>query len=232
MTRGVFVTGTDTAVGKTLACAALIHALRAAGTTASPMKPVAAGATLVDGRWINDDTLALMHAARLAPESAHDVTPILLREPMAPHLAAAREQRRIGLEPIRAAFLRICAAAEFVVVEGVGGFMVPLDDGLDTVDLARVLRLPVVLVVGMRLGCLNHALLTARAIALSGLPFAGWIANHVDPGMTAPDENVAALQQRLAAPLLGRFPFEARPDPVALASRLDVSALLLTEMPR
>jgi dethiobiotin synthetase len=226
MTRGVFVTGTDTGVGKTLTCAALIHALRAAGAKPVPMKPIAAGAAEVDGRMINEDTLALMHAAGLGVDAASDVTPLLLREPMAPHLAAAREKRRIELEPIRAAFLRMCAAGDFVVVEGVGGFVVPLDDRLDTVDLARTLHLPVLLVVGMRLGCLNHALLTARAIEASGLPFAGWIANHVDRGMAVPDENVAALKARLGAPLLGRFPFAARTDPVALSRRLDVKPLL------
>lgn len=226
MTRGVFVTGTDTGVGKTLTCAALIHALRAAGAKPVPMKPIAAGAAEVEGRWVNEDTLVLMHAAGLGREAAADVTPILLRDPMAPHVAAAREQRRIELAPIRAAFLRLCAEGDFVVAEGVGGFVVPLGDTLDSVDLARMLHLPVVLVVGMRLGCLNHALLTARAIEASGLPFAGWIANHVDPGMAVPDENVAALKARLGAPLLGRFPFGVRPDPAALARLVDVKPLL------
>ena len=226
MTRGVFVTGTDTGAGKTLACAAMIHALRAAGARPVPMKPIAAGAIEVDGRPVNEDTLLLMRAAGLAAPAARDVTPILLREPMAPHVAAAREERRIELEPIRAAFLRASSEGDFMVVEGVGGFVVPLDDHLDTVDLARMLQLPVVLVVGMRLGCLNHALLTARAIEASGLPFAGWIANHVDPHMAVPDENVAALKARLAAPLLGRLPFQAVAEPAALAHHLDVKPLL------
>jgi dethiobiotin synthetase len=226
VTRGVFVTGTDTGVGKTLTCCALIHALRVAGAKPVPMKPIAAGAAEVGGRMINADTLALMHAAGLGAAAASDVTPLLLREPMAPHVAAGREKRRIALEPIRAAFQRVSAAGDFVVVEGVGGFVVPLDDDLDTVDLARMLHLPVLLVVGMRLGCLNHALLTARAIEASRLPFAGWIANHVDPGMAVPDENVATLRARLGAPLLGRFPFEARPDSVTLSRRLDVKPLL------
>jgi dethiobiotin synthetase len=227
--RGVFVTGTDTGVGKTVACAALIHALAASGIRAVGMKPIAAGATNVEGREINDDTLALMRAAGIAPGMAEEVTPILLREPMAPHIAAARENRRIDLEPVREAFLRVSAEAQFVVVEGVGGFMVPLGDDLDTVDLARLLHLPVVLVVGMRLGCLNHALLTARAIAASGLPFAGWIASHVDGAMAVPDENVAALKSRLGAPLLGRFPHAARVDPASLARLLDVKPLLEIE---
>jgi dethiobiotin synthetase len=226
MTRGVFVTGTDTGVGKTLACAALIHALRAAGATPVPMKPIAAGAIEVGGQHFNEDTLALMHAAGLPRAAAADVTPVLLHEPMAPHVAAARERRRIDLEPIRAAFLRAGAGGDFMVVEGVGGFMVPLGDDLDSVDLARMLNLPVVLVVGMRLGCLNHALLSARAIAASGLPFAGWIASHVDPRMAVPDENVAALKARLGAPLLARFPYAAAPDAAALARLVDVKPLL------
>lgn len=226
MTRGVFVTGTDTGVGKTLSCAALIHALRASGATPVPMKPIAAGAMHIDGRPINEDTLALMHAAGLAPDRAQDVTPILLRDAIAPHVAAVRENRRIELEPVRAAFRRLCARGDFAVVEGVGGFVVPLGDALDSADLARMFNLPVVLVVGMRLGCLNHALLTARAIEAAGLPFAGWIANHVDPAMAVPDENVAALRMRLGAPLLGRLPFQANPDPVCLARLLDVEPLL------
>ena len=224
MTRGVFVTGTDTGVGKTLACAALIHALRAAGARPVPMKPVAAGAG--DGDGLNEDTVALMGAAGRADLAASDVTPILLREPMAPHVAAAREGRSIVLAPVHDAFERLARAGDFVVAEGVGGFVVPLGDDLDSVDLARVLGLPVVLVVGLRLGCLNHALLTARAIEASGLPFAGWIANHVDPAMAVPGENVAALEARLAAPLIGRLPFAPVPDPGALARHLDVAPLL------
>jgi dethiobiotin synthetase len=226
VTRGVFVTGTDTGVGKTLVSCALLHALRAAGANPVPMKPIAAGAVESRGQWVNDDTLALMRAAGSSALEARDVTPILLREPMAPHVAAAREKRRITLDPIRAAWPRLAAAGDFLVVEGVGGFLVPLDDGLDSVDLARMLALPVVLVVGMRLGCLNHALLTARAIESSGLPFAGWIANHVDPAMAVPDENVAALDARLPAPRLARMPFHSNPDPAALARLVDVRPLI------
>jgi dethiobiotin synthetase len=226
MTRGVFVTGTDTGVGKTVVAAALIRALASHGAKVVPMKPIAAGATRNAGRWMNEDTVALMEAAGLDPASAEDVTPILLRAPMAPHIAAAREHRRIALEPVREAFARVAAAGDFIVVEGVGGFVVPLDDRLDSVDVARALGLPVVLVVGMRLGCLNHALLTARAIEASGLPFAGWVANHVDPDMAAPDENVAALDARLAAPRLGRIPFHSHPVARELAHHLDVRSLL------
>jgi len=224
MTRGIFVTGTDTGVGKTVAACALVHALRAKGVAAHPFKPIAAGAVEREGNWINDDTHALMAAAQLDRSVAGLVTPVLLREPMAPHIAASREGKTLTLDPVRAAFERI--RDSFVVAEGVGGFRVPLSDTLDTVDLCRALGLPVVLVVGMRLGCLNHALLTAGAIAASGMPFAGWIANSVDRAMLAADENVFALESRLDAPLLGRLAYRDRPDPRELASFLDVSTLL------
>lgn len=220
MTRGVFVTGTDTGVGKTLAACALLHALAARGVHAMPMKPIAAG---VSGES-NEDTAALIRAAGRG--AAHEVTPVLLREPMAPHIAAARAGIELSLAPVIAAFERLQARADFVVVEGVGGFKVPLADGLDTVDMARALALPVVLVVGMRLGCLNHALLTADAIAAAGLAFAGWIANDVDPAMAVRAENVAALRERLRAPLLGQLPYAPHLDAASMAKHLDVGPLL------
>ena len=219
MRRGLFVTGTDTGVGKTLASSALLHALAARGIDVAAMKPIAAGAVEVKGDWVNEDTLALMQACG-APD-AREVTPILLREPTAPHIAAAREGVAISLAPVMAAYARL-PRDKFVVVEGVGGFKVPLAERLDTVDLARAFGLPVVLVVGLRLGCLNHALLTADAIAAAGLHLAGWIANAIDPRMPVADENVAALQARLAAPLLGRLPFQRTPDARALAACLEV----------
>ncbi len=226
MTRGVFVTGTDTGVGKTLACCALLHALAARGVRATPMKPIAAGAVERGGRWVNEDTLRLLEAAGMDAAAAELVTPILLREPMAPSVAARHEGRRIMLQPVAAALARLAASGDFLVVEGVGGFRVPLDDGLDTVDLARAIGLPVVLVVGLRLGCLNHALLTAQAIDAAGLELAGWIANHLDPKMAAPGENIAELESRLAAPLLGRLPFSVPTDARALASHLEIGTLL------
>ena len=224
MSRGIFVTGTDTGVGKTLAACALLHALRERGVAVAPMKPVAAGAREVDGRWINDDTQDLLAAAGWDLARADDVTPVLLREPMAPHIAAAHEGREIALAPLLAAFARL-AREGFVVVEGVGGFHVPLAPRLDSAQLAAALGLPVVLVVGLRLGCLNHALLTAQAVAAAGLPLAGWIANDLDPAMAAMEENVAALRERLPAPLLGRLPRAAAPEARDLARHLHVAAL-------
>lgn len=225
MRRGVFITGTDTGVGKTLAACALLHALAKRGVRALPMKPIAAGATFSEGVWANDDSLALLSAAGCDRTLLDDVTPILLRDAIAPHIAAAREGRRISLDIVAAAYDRLASRGEFLVVEGVGGFRVPLGERLDTVDLARELALPVVLVVGLRLGCLNHALLTAQAIDAAGLALAGWIANGIDPSMAAAEENIEALRTRVAAPLLGVLPFQRAPDARLLASHLDVSLL-------
>jgi dethiobiotin synthetase len=224
--RGVFITGTDTGVGKTLAACALIHALVDRGLAVAPMKPVAAGAIVHDGGWANEDTIALLRAAGRDGARIADANPVLLREPMAPHIAAARERREITLQPILDAYGRLRADASFVVVEGVGGFRVPLSDSLDTADMARAMALPVVLVVGLRLGCLNHALLTADAIRETGLTLAGWIANAIDPAMAVREENVAALRERLGAPLLGEIPHSLRPVAPALARHLDVAPLL------
>jgi len=230
MIRGVFVTGTDTGVGKTLASCALIHALRGRGLRVAPMKPVAAGAVPHGAGMANEDTLALAAAAGPDTPALDAITPVLLREAIAPHIAAEREGRTIALAPLEEALRGLAVAADFVVVEGVGGFQVPLGPSLDTVDLAKACNLPVVLVVGLRLGCLNHALLTSAAIAQAGLPLAGWIANALDPGMSAREENIAALLARLPAPLLGRIPHAAHAahaDPAELAAALDVSPLLL-----
>ena len=224
--RGVFVTGTDTGVGKTVAACALVHALRSVGARVAPMKPVAAGADHEGGCFANADSRALIAAAGWKADTLDDVTPVLLREPMAPHIAARREGVAIERAPILAAFARLARRGDFAVVEGVGGFLVPLGTDFDASDLAREFGLPVILVVGLRLGCLNHALLTARAIAASGLPFAGWIANAIDPAMAAAGENLDTLRERLEAPLLGQLPYAALPDPQHLARNLDVSTLV------
>ena len=226
MTRGVFVTGTDTGVGKTLCACALIHALVDRNLDVMPMKPVAAGAVVHDGGWANEDTIALLRAAGRDGARAPDANPVLLREPMAPHIAAMREGREITMEPILAAYERLRANAGFVVVEGVGGFRVPLSPTLDTVDMARGFALPVVLVIGLRLGCLSHTLLTAQAIHAAGLPLAGWIANSIDPDMLVREENIQALRERLDAPLLGEIPFSEHPIAPALARHLDVVPLI------
>mgnify|MGYP001048176886 FL=1 len=205
---GLFVTGTDTGVGKTLISAALLHLLSTLGHRAVGMKPVAAGAENVDGIWWNEDVLALSRASGIAAPAAL-VNPYLFREPIAPHIAAERKGVRIEIPRIVEAYGELAELAEWVVVEGAGGFRIPLDAKRDSADLAVALGLPVTLVVGMRLGCLNHALLTAEAIERRGLKLAGWVANRVDPDMAAFEENLAALEHRLPAPCLAVVPWQA-----------------------
>lgn len=211
-TIGCFVTGTDTGVGKTLASCGLLHALARHHARVVGMKAVAAGAE-PDGQggWANEDTLALRAASTLAVPAELD-NPVLLPDPMSPHIAARRAGRSIEIAHIVDSYQRLAAQADAVVVEGAGGFLVPLSDRLTGADLARALDLPVVMVVGLRLGCLNHAALTAEAIRARGLRLAGWIASRVDPAMRVPEDNLAWLQQHLQAPLLADIPFQAVPD--------------------
>ncbi|WP_338768554.1 dethiobiotin synthase [Massilia sp. METH4] len=219
-----FVTGTDTEIGKTLISSALLHALVQQGVKACGMKPVAAGAVLREGHLHNDDCDQLEAAGNVhLPQSI--TTPFLLKEPAAPHIAAALEGVAIDPVPILASYLEIAAASDATVVEGVGGFRVPLTDNYDTADLAQQLALPVVLVVGMRLGCINHALLTVEAIAARGLKLVGWVANAVEPEMAFADENIEALADRIPAPLLGRVPRLAEPSAAAAAGYLDFTSL-------
>lgn len=216
-----FVTGTDTEIGKTLISGALLHALGQAGVRAAGMKPVAAGAEERDGVLRNEDVDFLYEAAPLKlPREL--TTPYLFRTPAAPHIAAALECQPIEPRRIVAAYEQVRAQAEAVVVEGVGGWRVPLTNSYDTSDLARQLGLPVILVVGLRLGCINHALLTAEAIAARGLRLAGWVANTVDPAMGHADGNVEAIAARLDAPLLGRVPRLDQPSAAAAAACLDL----------
>jgi len=219
-----FVTGTDTEIGKTLVSSAMLHALVKAGVRACGMKPVAAGTELRDGEWRNDDCDQLAAAGNVhLPQSI--TTPFLLKEPAAPHIAAALEGVTISAVPILAAYVEINAASDAVVVEGVGGFRVPLNDDFDTADLAEQLDLPVVLVVGLRLGCISHALLTVEAITSRGLKLAGWVANETQQDMRFADENIAALAQRIDAPLLGRVPRLPQPTAEAAASHIDFTGL-------
>jgi dethiobiotin synthetase len=210
--KGVFITGTDTGVGKTLVSCAWIHAARRAGLRCGAMKPVAAGGAVRDGVLSNEDTDAMLQALGWTAERAALVTPIVLREPIAPHIAARLERRAIDRAEILDAFARIGDESDYIVVEGVGGFRVPLDDHRDTVDLARDLALPVVLVVGMRLGCLNHALLTVESIARAGLRLAGWVANTITADMPYRDDNIEALDRWLGAPHIGTIPFMQPPE--------------------
>jgi dethiobiotin synthetase len=214
------VTGTDTGVGKTLVACALLAAFGRRGMKAVGMKPVACGAEPGPGGLVNDDVERLVAAGNVAAAREH-VNPYCFAPPIAPHIAARQAGVTIALDRVERSFRALAAQAEVMVVEGVGGFHVPLGPGTDTAQLAARLALPVVMVVGMRLGCLNHALLTARAVTDSGLKLAGWVANHIDPQMAAADDNVRALEERISAPRIARILFAQEPDSRALAAALD-----------
>lgn len=227
----LFVTGTDTEIGKTLVSAALLRGFARAGLRAAAMKPIAAGAFEVDGVWHNEDADQLDAASSvLLPPTLR--TPYLLKAPAAPHIVAALENVTLDIGHIVACHAQAVELADVVVVEGVGGFRVPLTDTHDTADLALALNLPVVLVVGMRLGCISHALLSAEAIAARGLHLAGWVANRIDPDMGFADENIAAIRSRLMrqydAPLLGIVPHLNPLSADAAADCLDITPLLQT----
>jgi len=217
--RSCFVTGTDTGVGKTLVASALIHLHAASGLRAGGMKPVASGAFLHEGVWCNEDVQALQAASNVALP-VHLVNPFLLRQATTPHIAAAEEGVQISLEHLVQCHAQLQSACDVLVVEGAGGFMVPLNAEHNSGDLAVRLGLPVVLVVGIRLGCINHALLSAQAIRARGLCLAGWVANHIDAGEKQADAMVASLVQRLRAPLLGRLPWSPAMTAEQAACRL------------
>ncbi|SDY23218.1 dethiobiotin synthase [Lysobacter enzymogenes] len=216
---GLFVTGTDTGIGKSVASAALLHALRVGGARAVGMKPVASGCEPGPDGWRNEDALLLQAASQPRPRY-EDVNPYALPQPLAPEIAAAEAGVEIALEPILAAHARLAAQADTVVVEGVGGWAAPVSARLDQIDLVRALKLPVVLVVGLRLGAINHARLSARAIQADGAELIGWIANGIDPHMARADENFEILRTRLPVPCWGRLPHAAQPDPAVLAAAL------------
>lgn len=216
--KGFFVVGTDTGVGKTRVAAALLRAYGRLGYRCVGMKPVAAGAELQDGVWVNED-VAILRAAGNVDAPMERVNPYLFREPIAPHIAAEHKGVDIQLARVRAAYAELAQAADLVVVEGAGGLLVPLSRNKDMADLAVALGLPMVLVVGMRLGCLNHALLTWEAIHARGLRLAGWVANRVDPAMAAYEENLDALVRRLPAPLLAELPNQPDMSPDQAADR-------------
>ena len=216
-----FLTGTDTDVGKTYAACALLHAFRARGFSVAAMKPIAAG---TDSQGRHDDIEQLRRAASVdLPREL--MTPYLFAPAVAPHLAAAEAGVRIDLAHIEDCLHALSGRTDTLIVEGVGGFRVPLNESEDSADLACRLGLPVLLVVGLRLGCLNHALLTVEAIERRGLALAGWIGNTVDPAMARPEGSILALRQRLSAPCLGILPHDPAPPPERSTAVLDLSPL-------
>ncbi len=221
MSRGFFVTGTDTGVGKTRVSAGLIAALRGQGLRVAGMKPVASGCTATPAGLRNDDALALIAASGL--DLPYEwVNPYKFAPAVAPHLAAAEAGVTIRFTAIEQALGRLAAQTDCVVVEGVGGWRVPLGQDGDVADLAMRLQLPVVLVVGLRLGCLNHAALTAADVHRCGLQLAGWVGNAIETGFERLDDNLKALGDSLAAPCLGVVRHAAAATPASVARDLRV----------
>jgi dethiobiotin synthetase len=222
--KGVFITGTDTGIGKTLIACALLHGFAARGLRVAAMKPVAAGAVRRRGVWQHDDVLQLRAAANVAAPQGK-VNPYCFAPPIAPQIAAQAAGLNIRMAVIEKNYLQLARDADRVVVEGAGGLLVPLTGSFSAADIPLRLGLPVVLVVGMRLGCLNHALLTVEALQARGLRLAGWVANRIDPDMARADENLQTLRARIKAPLLGTVRHAKNPQPVAVARMLDIERL-------
>jgi dethiobiotin synthetase len=221
MEMSYFITGTDTGVGKTLISCALLHAFAAQGQRVVGMKPVAVGC---DDDGHNQDVQQLQAASNVLV-SYGQINPYSFQNPIAPHIAAQNAGVRIDFARILTSYHELASQADVVIIEGVGGFRVPLNSKQDIADLALQLGLPVILVVGMRLGCLNHALLTVSAIEACGLKCAGWVANVLDADMLAVQDNIVALQQRLVAPLLGVVPWQSQPDAKRVALQLKLELL-------
>ncbi len=221
----VFVTGTDTGVGKTRVATALLCAARTNGWRTAGLKPVASGCELTQDGLRNEDALALQAQTTL-PLAYEQINPIALREAIAPHVAAEKEGRRITVDRLDG----LCRAvlmqrADLTVIEGAGGWDVPLNEREQYSDFVRRMGIPVVLVVGLRLGCINHAALTARAIRADGLPLAGWVANRLDPDMKEAGATLRTLQGLLRAPCLGELARDAKAGPGDVAVHLDLEAL-------
>ncbi len=221
----LFVTGTDTGVGKTRVAAALCRALAARGIRVAAMKPVASGCTQTPEGLRNEDALALLAAMNVR---AHyrEVNPYAFAPAIAPHIAAREAGVDIDFAVLDRAYARLAVQSQFLIVEGAGGWLAPLDASRGFADLAAHWQIDVVLVVGLRLGCLNHALLTAESIERRGLRLRGWVANGIDPQFERLTENLSTLQNRISAPCLGFFPFAPHADPDALARNLALDALM------
>ena len=226
MKKRFFVTGTDADAGKTFVTVLMLEALKQRGLSTLALKPLAAGCEQVDGELRNDDALKLQAAMTVALPY-QQINPIALKSAIAPHLAAEEEGRTLSVDRL-AGLIRgaLMTPADVTLVEGAGGWLVPLNHRETLGNLVKELELPVILVVGVRLGCLNHALLTAQAVAAAGLPLAGWVSNGIDPEAAKVQENINTLKSMLPAPCLGVIPHGPQADKEALAQLIDIDLLL------
>lgn len=228
MPRAYFVTGTDTEIGKTTIAAGLLHAARLRGLSTAAAKPVASGCVMTEQGLRNDDALALLGECSL-PLRYEEVNPLAFAPAIAPHLAAREAGVPLDVATLQAAVAAVLErGADFTLVEGAGGWRVPLAGQQRLSDLPLALEMPVILVVGVRLGCINHAVLSAEAIARDGLHLAGWVANIVDAGTSRLADNLATLGERLSAPCLGHVPWLVHVTPAAVAEHLHLDGLLIS----
>ncbi len=225
MSRTFFITGTDTGVGKTLVSCAFMHALRARGLTVAGMKPVASGSERTAQGLRNSDALALQQAANVVADY-NVINPYCFEPAIAPHLAARQAGVSIAVPVLLQAYQQLAAQTDIVVVEGAGGWRVPLEPSGYLSDFPETVGMAVILVVGLRLGCINHAVLTAEAIRSGPCRLVGWVGNLIDPGFTPLQENLQTLIERLPAPCLGVLPNVESLDAVVLSQRLNMGAIL------
>ena len=226
MNRGYFITGTDTDCGKTEIALALMQSLQSRGQSVNAMKPVASGAQMTADGLRNGDALRLQAQGSVAADYRL-INPYAFARPVAPHIAASQADQEIRLETIRQCYQGLAGRVDWILVEGVGGWSVPLGRQLMVSDLALSLGLPVVLVVGMKLGCINHALLTVESILATGCELAGWVANSVDPEMLEQARNIESLRSLIQAPMLGQVPHLPLPSAPGISEYLDLSRLNL-----
>lgn len=230
MKRGFFVTGTDTGIGKTFASCALLQAFAKSGHSVGAMKPVAAGCEQTAAGWRNDDALQLMQHSNIEL-GYKQVNPIALSPPIAPHLAIKEADKAVTIAQLASHFDQIKNRAEYFIVEGAGGWLVPLNENESMADIPEAFGLDIILVVGIRLGCINHALLTAAAIEQSGNHLAGWVANIIDPSMLMLEKNILTLRESIKAPLLGTVPHMDTRELSVASQKLDVDFLLKLSNP-
>lgn len=224
MTRGFFITGTDTGVGKTRFTVVMMNALKAQAFTVAGMKPVATGAFNRNGRLINED--AMLISKNCSKPTAYElINPIVFAPPIAPHIAAKQIKQTIDLEIIKNAYLQLEENNNMVVVEGIGGWRVPFSEKTSTVDLVRLLNLPVILVVGIRLGCLNHALLTAEALRADGMILSGWVSNQIDKDYLFKQETIDTLKKRLVCPHIADLPYMIDIQPDEMLEKIELSLI-------
>jgi len=224
MSKGVFITGTDTGIGKTRFTLTLMEKLKKQGHRVSGMKPIASGAALINGKLINDDAnLIMQHCSE--PTEYKLINPVVFELPVSPHIAASQNNETINPDQIVASYEQLASRCEIVIIEGIGGWRVPVSDKLSLVDLVRAMGLPVILVVGLKSGCINHAILTAEAIRADGLSLVGWVSNQFDKNYLFAEETIKTLKQALACPHIANLSYTDKVEPDEAPDQINLMAV-------